>query len=268
MEEKIREQWSHFRQDDEEIEIDLLELAGQLLKNWKWIFLTVVLGAVAAGLYSYYLLVPAYTATSKLYMVSSSEGSLVNFTELNIGTSLASDYSELIRIRDVADEVIDTLSLDYSYEEIEGMLTVENVPNTRVLKISVVNPNPEEAMQIANMVAEAAQRILPERTDALKPKIVEYAVLPRAKSSPNNLRNAIMGGLIGFFLSAGLFTLLYIMDNTLHTEEDFERIFNMQPLAIVPEGDIASVSDAAEQRDRRRRRRQAREKKRHPADAV
>ena len=231
---------------EEEIEIDLLDLGSQLLKRWMWIALIAILGAVIAGVWSYYMLTPTFKATSKLYMVSTTEGSMVNFSELNLGTSLAADYSELIRIRDVAEAVIEELSLPYSYEQIESMLTVETVPNTRIMKISIVDSKPEEAMQIANMVAEATQRILPERTGALKPKIVEYAVLPKHKNAPNYTHNIMIGGLAGLFLAAGFFTFLYIIDNTFHTEEDFERVFHMQPLAIVPEGDISAISDKVE----------------------
>ena len=247
--------WNDPLREEEEIEIDLLELSGALLKSWKWIFLGTLICALAVGGWSYFMITPTYTATSKLYMVSKTEDSIVNLTELNIGTSLAADYTELIRIRDIAEEVNEALSLDYSPEEISGMLTIENVPNTRVLKISVNNASPEEAMQICNMTAEAAQRILPERTDALKPKIVEYAIKPKVKSGPDNTKNALLGGLAGFMLSSGILTLLYIMDNTFHNEEDFERTFGMIPLCVIPEGDISSESDRSEKRSSKRQRR-------------
>ncbi|MBR4184001.1 MAG: hypothetical protein IKQ56_09315, partial [Lachnospiraceae bacterium] len=89
--------------------------------------------------------------------------------------------------------------------------------------------------------------------DTLKPKIVEYAVLPTSKSSPNNMKNGMIGALIGFMIPVGILTLLYITDNSLRSSEDVEKAFGMLPLAIIPEGDIKSISDAVEKQGRHRK---------------
>ena len=57
---------------DGEVEIDLLELMAYYRERIVWIILGFLTGAVIAGLITYYLITPNYTATSKMYMVSSS----------------------------------------------------------------------------------------------------------------------------------------------------------------------------------------------------
>lgn len=53
-----------------------------------------------------------------MYMISASSGSVLDLSDFNIGTSLSQDYTELIKIRPVFNEVIDNLNLDMEYEDL------------------------------------------------------------------------------------------------------------------------------------------------------
>ena len=246
--------------NDNVIEIDLLELAQVLMGHIVFIMIGIIVGGAIAYLGSRYLIAPKYTASSKMYMVSSSENSIVDLSTLSMGSSLVADYEELVRIRDIYTAVKDKLGFEYSYAAFQKMFTVTNKSGTRVLKITVESTDPQEAMDIANMIADAASKMLPAKTDTLKPKIVEYAVLPTVKSSPNNMKNGMIGALIGFMIPVGILTLLYITDNSLRSSEDVEKAFGMMPLAIIPEGDIASISDAVEKTNRRKRHKKTKKK--------
>ena len=97
--------------NEEETEIDLLELFYYLKAKLVWLISFFVIGAVIAGLITYFLITPKYTATSKLYMVSASSDSIVNLSDLNLGTSLTDDYVELLKIRPIFEEIIKELDL-------------------------------------------------------------------------------------------------------------------------------------------------------------
>ena len=77
---------------NEEMEIDLLELLDFFREHVIMIILGFLAGALLAGLITFYIINPKYTATSKMYMVSSSTQSVVDLTDLNIGQSLSKDY--------------------------------------------------------------------------------------------------------------------------------------------------------------------------------
>ena len=100
---------------DGEMEIDLLELLAYYRGRLIWIVLGFLAGALAAGLITFYLITPQYTATSKMYMVSSSSQSVVDLTDLNIGQSLSKDYVELLKTRPIIESVIEEQGLDYNY---------------------------------------------------------------------------------------------------------------------------------------------------------
>ena len=98
--------------EDEEIQIDLVELLYFYLSKIVIIIIGFVLGGLVAGAITYYCITPKYTAETTMYTVSASTDSVVNLSDLNIGTSLSQDYVELIKIRPVFEEVIKDLNLD------------------------------------------------------------------------------------------------------------------------------------------------------------
>lgn len=51
--------------------------------------------------------------------------------------------------------------------------------------------------------------------------------------SPNVKKNMIMGGLIGAVLAVGVFTLLFLLDDTIKSEEDVRRYLQLNTLASI-----------------------------------
>ena len=70
--------------------IDLVELMYRLLGQWKLIVCLAVVLALAAGIYTVFLVTPMYEATSTIYVLSRSD-SAINMADLQIGTALTSD---------------------------------------------------------------------------------------------------------------------------------------------------------------------------------
>ncbi len=242
----------------EQTEIDLGELFFCFLTRWKVLVLAFVIGAVAAGGISYGLITPKYAATSSLYMVSADRNKVVDLTSLTAGSSIATDYEQLIRVRTIADDTIKDLHLKYDYKQLQGMIDITNVSDTRVLKITVRSENPEEAKEIANTLAYKAVNYLPKLTKTLKPTIVDEAVTPDTQDSPNNTKNAAIGALIGLVVVLAVITVRFLMDDTFKTYEDIEKEFGVLPLAVVPEGDFDKSRGAHKKkktgRDRQNRR--------------
>lgn len=224
--------------EEAEDEIDLLELFQYYLSKAVFIIAAFVIGAVAAGGVTVGLITPKYTATAKLYMVSPSTGAAIDLTDLNIGTSLSSDYEILMKIRPIFEEIIDELNLDYTYETLSSMVTVGAINSTRIIAVTAESTSPEEARDIANAVADKAVTYLPELMETPEPNIAEYAILPMEKSSPSLRKNVFLGGLGLMAVCLGILTVLFLMDDTLKTAEDVERALGVMPLTVVPEGNI------------------------------
>ena len=163
---------------DDEMEIDLLDLAYVLLDKIHYIILCLLVGAVLLNAFSFFCIRPTYQAVAKMYVVSASNDSVVDLTDLNIGTSLTSDYEQLMLSYPVLDQVIDELNLDMETEELAEMITLENPQDTRILNVTATSTDPVEAMNIANKLAEVSVEYLPETMSTNPPNIAQQAQLP------------------------------------------------------------------------------------------
>jgi len=245
--------------EDEEIQIDLVELLYFYLSKIVIIIIGFVLGGLVAGAITYYCITPKYTAETTMYTVSASTDSVVNLSDLNIGTSLSQDYVELIKIRPVFEEVIKDLNLDMEPRELEKMVDVVNITDTRILKISVTCTDPKMAADIANDMAEVSKKKMSKLMDTPEPNIAETAIVPEEKSSPSYTKNILIGALFVTFVIIVVLTVMFVTDNTLKTADDVEKAFGVMPLTIIPESDIGSLNeenivDEGSKKNRRKKR--------------
>lgn len=227
--------------NDEELEIDLLELFSHYLDNIKIIALGFLVGALLAGLITHFAITPKFTATSKMYMVSSSSQSVVDLTDLNIGQSISSDYVELLQTRPIIEGVISEQKLPYTYKELLAMLNISVINNTRIIKIDATSTDKREAMTIANALADKGVSELPKLMETPEPHIAEYAIVPVNKSSPSLTKNTMIGALLGLLVMLAVFTVGFLMDDTFKYAEDIEREFGVMPLTVIPEGKIEGL---------------------------
>lgn len=220
-------------QYDEE-EIDLKELFFVLLSKWKYILFSTVCLGVATALVNMYILIPQYASTSKLYILSKST-SLTSLADLQVGTSLTQDYKLIINSRPVVEEVIENLKLDTDYEGLVGRITVDNPTDSRMLYITVTDESSKEAKRIADELARVSAAYIAEKMDQDPPNIFEYGYANPQHVSPNRKKNTLIGALAGALLASAVVIVLYLMDDTIKTEEDIEKYLNLNTLAVVPE---------------------------------
>ena len=222
-------------------EIDLFELLIFYMGRLPLLIAAAICGALLSGLITHFCIADKYTAVSRMYMVSASTSSVINLSDLDIGTSLSNDYVELMKTRPVVEGVIDSLGLDYTYDNLVGMISLSVVPNTRIVKISVTSTDPREAMDIANEMARISRVHLPKVMSAPAPTIVEEAILPKNKSYPSMSRNVAAGTMAALFAVMGVLTVIFLMDDTIRTSEDIEKEFGIMPMTVIPEGTVEGL---------------------------
>lgn len=93
--------------EDQEVEIDLVRLFYYLLKRWKSLFVAAVIGAVVAAGFTL-IQAPQYESNSTLYVLSKST-SITSVADLQLGTALTSDYTEIATSKPVIDTAIEKL---------------------------------------------------------------------------------------------------------------------------------------------------------------
>ncbi|MBQ3461179.1 MAG: hypothetical protein IJH14_10965 [Solobacterium sp.] len=224
-----------------EEEIDLVEIFYLLWNNFLKILLCFVLGAVIAFGYSFFLITPMYKATAKMY-INSSTKSVVDMADLQISSNLRSDYKELITSRELLETVIKSLRLEYEPSDLNKMIAVGNPTDTRIITVTVTSASPQEAADVANELVNKSKVYLPEIMKSEEPVVYESALVPVRKSSPSYSRNTLLGGLVGAFLFCAYLIVKHLMNDTIVTPDDAMKYLGVQPLAVIPEGDLGNFN--------------------------
>lgn len=220
------------QQQDEDV-IDLGKLFKFLFTKF-WIILLWTVGfAVLAFVYTAQFVTPEYAATSKIYIVSASKGSVVDLSDLQLGTNLTSDYAELMMNRPMLEDVIKDLNLNVDPEELQEMITIENPSDTREICITATSTNPEEAKDIANDMAAMSIKYLPKIMKTEEPTMVEEALTPVEPVSPSYPKNILIGALLGLVLSAGYYVIRFLSNDVFEEDADILSTFGEMPLASV-----------------------------------
>lgn len=241
MQERIAPAAQRAAEQDEDT-IDLLELALGLLEHWKLIAVTAVTGAVLMALYTFFLVTPMYKATATIYVVSRND-SVLNFSDLQVGSELTSDYIKVFEMWEVHEKVISNLDLDYTYTDMASMLSVTNTSDTRMLDITVTNPDPEEAAAIANEYADVGAKYISEKMKTDEPTLMSSARVPENPFSPNKAKNILLGFVVGFVLASAVVVLRTMLDDTYKTAEDIRKYAGLVVLASVPMAENAQPKE-------------------------
>lgn len=240
--------------DNDEMEIDLIEILYALKKKALIILAALLAGALIAGVYTKLMITPLYSATSTVLVISK-ETTLTSIADLQFGSQLTKDYSMLITSRSVLEEVLDNLGLDMGYGALKGNVSINNPDETRILQITVTNPDPQLAKELADELASVSSEYIGDKMEVVPPKIIEEAEVPAAQSSPSMSRNVMLGALAGLALAAGVVILMTVMSDSIRSEDDIERYLNIPTLASIPDRKdyISGKTKKKSKRKRKRR---------------
>lgn len=220
--------------EDDEIEIDLKELFFEILNNWVMIVISTILVALIAFCISKFIMVPQYTSTSQLYVLTKST-SITSLTDLQTSTNLTNDYKVVVTGRPVLEQVIENLNLEgETYSSLNGRVSVNNPSNSRILEITVTDPSPEMAKKIADEIADVGAAFISEKMDQDPPSVLQYGYVATSAVSPNTMMNTVLGAAIGAFLAIAIVIISYLMNDTIMTAEDIERKLGMHVLGTLP----------------------------------
>ncbi len=221
------------------ITVDLAHLFKSLWRKAWLIALSAVLTAVIGFSYATFFITPNYSASIMLYVNNSSFsfGSTsfsFSSSELLAAQSLVKTYSVILKNRTTLERVIEKADVDYSYEELNAMISAASEQNTEVLKVTVTGTDAEEAAKIANCIAEVLPQRISEIIDGSTMEIVDVAVPDHQKVSPSIAKYTVLGFLVGLALCIAILVIAALMDDTVHDEEYILQNYQYPILAKVP----------------------------------
>lgn len=148
------------------------------------------------------------SATSSIYVSHSKESDNKQNLDLNI-----QDCIEIIKSRNVLESTIQKLDLDMSVSDLSSKYNVENVTNSRIIKISISDNSREKAVEIVSTIQDIAVKKINEIDQNTEAIVIEDARLSEsqtAERSNHTKKGIAIGFLAGIVIVMFAFRKQYI----------------------------------------------------------
>ncbi|WP_068675297.1 YveK family protein [Oceanobacillus sp. Castelsardo] len=232
----------------------------EVLRKRILLILSITLGAaIVAAVVSYFLLTPTYESSSQFIVNQKQQDPTTQYTtgDIQSNVQLINTYNIIIKSSAILDEVVESLDLTYTSEELEDKINVTSADNSQVVTVTVTDETPATAVKIANTIVETFQHNIPEIMRVDNVSILTKAELAKSPTpvAPNPILNIVIAIVLGIMVGVGLTFLLEYLDNTVTTEEDVEKKLGLPVIGVisqVSDKDIAEGKAAFQQQRTRR----------------
>lgn len=215
-------------------EIDLKELFNYFISKI-FLLILITLSVLTIGFsYDAFFKTPKYNSYTTVLLTS--DNSTITSSDITLNKNLVDTYSEIIKSRKVIGKVIENLELDYTIEELQENITVSNINDTEIIKISVSDKDNYLAKNIANETANVFNAEVIKYFNIQNIGVVDYAEISEKPYNINVVKSAVIYLLVGLVLSIGTVFVIYYFDNTIKTVEEVERKLNLPVIGAIPVG--------------------------------
>lgn len=237
--------------------ISLQDLFKTLKKRITLIILLTIIAVTVSGLISFLLLTPIYQSSTQI-LVNQEKADVTAFNSQDIQTNLQliNTYNVIIKSPAILSKVIEQLDLNTTPTALNSQITVNNEQDSQVVSISVQDPNPGVAVDIANTTANVFQTEIVKLMKVDNVSILTPAILAEnpAPVKPDPILNMAIAAVIGLMLGVGVAFLLEYLDTTVKNEQDVEELLNLPILGLISPISDKDIMDSKVQVTQRRKR--------------
>ncbi len=219
--------------------MELRDYLKVMARRWKLIVACMVLAVAAAAVVTMHA-TPQYASTSRLFISTPSGGSSDAYQGGLFSQQRVASYADLVTGQDLAQRVIKNEHLSESPAALAGQITSNVSPETVILEVTVTDPVPARAQQLAGAVATEFTHFVTrletspgKSTSPIKATVVDSADLPGSPVSPKPIRNLGLAAVIGLLLGLGLAVLRETLDTTVKSAQDISDTIDTALLGTV-----------------------------------
>lgn len=203
---------------NDEMEIDLIELLKDIIKNIKFIVtITFVCGVVVFGV-SQFILPKSYVSSADITIIPA-------------GTSI--DCTSYLTGNKVLNEVSNQVGED-------NMVLAENIEvtrdtnNTYNYNIKATTNDPKLSYRVVKNVVKEFKNSMMSELNLSSVTTMNEPQINTTPVSPNVKKNTLIGTFVGFVVSMGIVVLRFLFDKHLRNVEEAEMFLGVDVLAEIP----------------------------------
>ena len=222
--------------------MDILDYLVIWRRRWKIVVAATLLGVGIAAIVSA-LTQPEYVASTRLFITTTGGASVVEAYQGNLfGQERVQSYVRLATGKQVAQRTIDQLKINLTPAQLQSMTKAEVVPNSVLMDISVSNPNPTLARDLANAVALQTSQLVEELetsarggSPAASATLVDDADVPRSPATPTWIPNLLFGLTGGLLVGLAAAIARDKLDRSVRSLDDAAQAAQAAPMGSVPD---------------------------------
>jgi polysaccharide biosynthesis transport protein len=208
------------------------------LRSWWWLLFV---GPLAAGLVSYAVagrLPRVYEARTMLLVDFVTTQTAPTYNDALLSQQLVKTYAQMIVQPIVLEQVGPRLQLDLDVDELEHFVSAQPVRDTQLIAVTAQAQRPELARDVANVVADTfiaqqAYRVAPNGT-AGPISVAQPARLPVQPIQPRPVVAVAFAVAIVLIVMLGVVYVLALVDDTVKSLSDAERVTGAPALTAIP----------------------------------
>ena len=207
-----------------------------------YMILAALIGAVLAGGYASATQTSTYRAQISFYVYSNPDyvtdtGVNLSSSDITQANSLLTSYMQILNSATFLNEIIEYTGLtNYTVDGLQKRITASAVSNTAVFKVSVLDQNPVNAMNIANAIGELAPAEIIGIVKSGGIEVLDAAELPTQPYASTSVKMyALIGAVLGFAIVAVWCVVRGLMNTTIRRKYEIEDMFTIPILGEVPQ---------------------------------
>jgi capsular exopolysaccharide synthesis family protein len=221
--------------------VNLQDFIKIIRGRWVTVVVTTVIAVLAAVAYIL-LTTPQYEAETRLFVSTTGGASASDlYQSSRYSQERVLSYSQLVMGETLAQRTVDRLDLGLTASELKENVTARAKPTTVLIDVTVRDPSPVQARDIANALSDEFVLMAQELetpSEGARPEarvvVEQRATIPKEPVVPKKSRNLALGVIVGGILGLGLAYLRDILDNTVKTQETLEEITGTGVVGYIP----------------------------------
>lgn len=226
-----------------------MELKRFLYTFLRMFWLIILLGSVGLGVTIYlygYGAVPVYTADTKIFTLAKgsadSSRNKIDYQDILTNRQLSNDYQDIIKSKKVIEMSQRQLSgMKIDPDRLKSMISVNSQDNSSIVVIRAVSADAGEAGRVSLAVSNSFISTLEELTKTDIVGVIDEPGLPSSPVQPDNLKQILMGLLIGIGTAIIIIYIADFFDTRIRFKEDIEHYTKLPMLAVIPKYNIKSA---------------------------
>lgn len=208
------------------MDIDIRDVWKIVKKRFLIIAVLTIVVTIVTGWMSLYILNPEYEATAKLLVQSQTPGNGSTFSDVEANKELITTYAEIVKSQRIANDVINTLDLSVSPEDLLKKVDVHANDDSLITSVTVRDDDPNQAVIIANGFAQSFLENVGSIMKVDNVSILDEAVLPDnpVPVRPKPFLNVAVSFVLSLIVGMCLSLMLEIFDQSIKSEEMVEEL--------------------------------------------